>query len=100
MESSIFIKGDTWEVRIRPKMTEGYVLSYKKNRTWITEQNYSQVHLYVTDLFAMLHYTDQYLTIEIPGFPMVTIPAEKLPELGHHILCRMADYLVNRWSPF
>jgi hypothetical protein len=87
MESSIFIKGDTWEVRIRPRRTEGYVLTYKKHCTWITEQNYSQVHMYVSDLFAMLSNSDQVLTIEIPGFPMITIHTEKLSELGHRILC-------------
>jgi hypothetical protein len=48
----------------------------------------------------VLDYTDQYLTIEIPGFPMTTFHAAKLPELSHHILCRIADYLTNRWSPF
>ncbi len=100
MESSIFIKGQEFEVRIRPRRTEGYVLSYKKQRTWITEQTYSQVHSYVSDLFAVLTHSDQILSIEIPGFPMVTFHTEKLPELGHRILCRMGDYLTNRWSPF
>lgn len=93
-------------IRIRPKLTMDYTFSYSEDIvTWVVDKTYSSAISYVSDMLILLPVTKKYenysVKVEIPGFPCMEINVRDLDEktVGC-IICRISDYMLNRWSPF
>ena len=112
MDSSIHItlKSKTLqiyeEIKLRQKISLDFTLSYTKNKiTWVTNKSYAQAIAYVSDFLLLLPITSNYINnsilLEIPGFPNMEISVRDLDEKTiSSIICRLSDFMNNRWSPF
>ena len=94
------------EIKLRQKISLGFVLTYTKDSiTWVTDKSYSHAISYVSDFLNLLpvtsNYIHNYILLEIPGFPIMEIGVRDLDEKTIcSIICRLSDYMNNRWSPF
>jgi hypothetical protein len=113
MDSSIIItlkseKDSSLEqIKIRPRLElQGFVVSYQNDGvSWIVKQTYHQAITYIYDFLNLISvsrkHLDTTIQIKIPGFPEMEFPIYELNEKKNDsINSRIADYMMNKWSPY
>lgn len=101
------VPGSQEQIKIRPRLNgQGFVVSYDKHGiSWITDQMYPRAIAYVSDFLNLIPLSNLHLhhalEISIPGFPEIQLSVRDLDEKTiESIIARMAEYMVNKWSPF
>jgi hypothetical protein len=103
----IKVPGSQEQIKIRPRVNgQGFIVSYDKDGiSWIADQMYPRAIAYVSDFLNLIPLSNLHLhhalEILIPGFPEIQFSVRDLDEKTmNSIIARMAEYMVNRWTPF